>query len=273
MRIMLIALVTTALISPVMAQQEETRPEAPPQTQTAPSPASPSASDRRDQIRSELRDRVIQRLEQRLENFKSALRLTPEQEANWPAFESGVRDFVRLHAEQLSTMRDEPPTTPADRLRQRAERLALMSSALKHLADVEEAVYNKLSDAQKDRFRDLARMIRRPGTELEDRDQFSERDEFKERSSWRHPTGRRHMRDEDDEDSIERRPMWRGHMRDEDDENWRERHHMMWRGHMRDEDEDSRERRPMWRGHMRDEDDRGWGRECGFGHSRRDYRD
>jgi LTXXQ motif family protein len=256
MRIMLIALVTTALISPVMAQQEQTRPEAAPQTQTAPSPALPSASsDRRDQIRSELRDRVIQRLEQRLANFKSALRLTPEQETNWPAFESGVRNFVRLHAEQLSTMRDEPPTSPADRLRQRAERLASMSTALKHLADVEEAVYNKLSDAQKDRFRDLARMIRRPGTELEDRDQFSERDEFKERSSWRHPRWRRHMRDEDDEDSRERRPMWRGHMRDEDDENWRERHHM------------------IWRGHMRDDDDRGWGRECGFGHSRRDYRD
>ncbi|HSQ21145.1 MAG TPA: Spy/CpxP family protein refolding chaperone, partial [Blastocatellia bacterium] len=137
MRWMLMVLATTLLISPAMAQQDRSRP--------------PPASERREQTRSELRDRIMERFERGLADFKSELRLTPEQEANWSTFESGVRDFVRLHAEQLSTMRSELPTTPAERLRQRAERLASTSSALKRLADVEEALYTKLTDAQKER--------------------------------------------------------------------------------------------------------------------------
>ena len=112
MRFILVVLATTALISPVMAQQEQTRPATAPQTQAAPSatsqsaPTSSSASDRGDRIRSELRERIIERVEQRLADFKTALRLAPEQETRWPAFESGVRDFLRVRAEQLSTMRE-----------------------------------------------------------------------------------------------------------------------------------------------------------------------
>ena len=246
MRWMLMVLATTVLISPAMAKQDQSRPETAPQTQTT-----PPASERRDQIRSELRDRIMERFERGLADFKSALRLMPEQEANWSAFESGVRDFVRLHAEQLSTMRDERPTTPVERLRQRAERLASTSTALKRLADVEDALYTKLTDAQKDRFRDLAQLIRRPGLEPEDREQASERDEFQERDSWkyRYP---RHMRDEDDEDWRERHPMMRRHHEwDDDDDDWRDRRGM-WRDMMRrhhkwDDDEGSRDRQGMWR--------------------------
>ena len=228
MRWMLMALATIMLINPVMAQQDQSRPETAPQAQT-----SPPALDRRDQIRSELRNRIMQRFEQRLADFKSSLRLTPEQEANWSAFESGAHDFVRLRAEQVSTMQEELPTTSVERLRQRAEQLASTSSALKHLADVEEALYTKLTDAQKDRFRDMDRLIRRPAAELEDREQASERDEAQERDS---------------DSRRDRHPMWRRHMRDEDDEDWRERHHMMRRYHnWDDDDEDSRDRRGMWR--------------------------
>ena len=259
MRWMLVVLAITALISPAMAQQDQSRPETAPQTQTT-----PPVSERGDQIRSELRDRIMQRFEQRLADFKSALRLTPEQEANWSTFESGVRDFVRLRAEQLSTMRDERPTTPAERLRQRAERLASTSSALKRLADVEEALYTKLTDAQKERFRDdLAQFIRRPGSELEDREPASERGEVQERDSWkyRHPMSRRHMRDEDDEDWRHMMRQhhkwddddedWRDRRRDRDyrpDEDWRERHHMMRRHHKWDDDDEGpRDRQGMWR--------------------------
>src|SRR5512139_299801 len=98
MRWMLVVLAITALISPAMAQQDQSRPETAPQTQTTP------LVSEGDQIRSELRGRIMQRFEKRLDDFKGALRLTPEQEANWSAFESGVRDFVRLRGEQLSTM-------------------------------------------------------------------------------------------------------------------------------------------------------------------------
>jgi hypothetical protein len=227
MRWMLMVLAITVLISPVMAQQDQGRPETAPQTQTT-----PAAAERGDQTRSELRDRIMERFERGLADFKSALRLMPEQEANWSAFESGVRDFVRLHAEQLSTMRGERPTTPAERLRQRAERLASRSSALKRLADVEEALYTKLTDAQKERFRDdLAQLIRGPAPELEDREPASKRGEAQERDSWKY-----------------RHPMWHRHMRDDDDEDWRERHHMMRRHHEWDDDnEDWRDRRGMWR--------------------------
>lgn len=227
MRWMLMVLAITVLISPAMAQQDQGRPETAPQTQTT-----PPVSERGDQIRSELRDRIMERFQRGLADFKSALRLMPEQEANWSAFESGVRDFVRLHAEQLSTMRGERPTTPAERLRQRAERLASRSSALKRLADVEEALYTKLTDAQKERFRDdLAQLIRGPAPELEDREPASKRGEAQERDSWKY-----------------RHPMWRRHMRDDDDEDWRERHHMMRRHHEWDDDDDDwRDRRGMWR--------------------------
>ena len=219
MRFMLVILTTTALISPVMAQQGPIRSQTTPQTSTSqPSaPASPTSSDRRDQIRSELRDRIVQRLEQRLADFKDALRLTPEQEARWPAFESGLRDFLRLRAQQLSTLRDSQPSTPADRMRRWAETLAEMSSGLKRLADAEEALYTTLTDAQKDRFRDYVSVIRQPGTDLDDRDS-SEGDRFRERDRWSYQRRhwRHHMRDED-EDWRDRRDVRRHHMRDEED--------------------------------------------------------
>jgi len=263
MRFILVVLATTALISPVMAQQEQNRPATAPQTQTAPSATSQSApasaSDRGDRIRSELRERIIERVEQRLADFKTALRLAPEQETRWPAFESGVRDFLRVRAEQLSTMREAPPSTPADRLRRRADSLAAMSGALKRLADAEEPLYTTLSDAQKDRFRDFVWLIRRPGTELEDRDRFSEGDRFRDHDRWsyRYPT-RRHMRDEDDEDGRDRRDMMRRHRMSDDD--GRDRRDMMRRHHM--SDEDGRDRRDvMRRHHMSDEDGRDWNRQ------------
>ncbi|MGE5166218.1 MAG: hypothetical protein ACM3IH_19645, partial [Sphingobacteriales bacterium] len=98
--------------------------------------------------------------------------------------------------------------------------------------DVEEALYTKLTDAQKERFRDdLAQLIRGPAPELEDREPASKRGEAQERDSWKY-----------------RHPMWRRHMRDDDDEDWRERHHMMRRHHEWDDDDDDwRDRRGMWR--------------------------
>lgn len=257
MRFMLIVLATTALISPVMAQQQQNRSEtasesAPATSQSTPALPSPSfPSDRRDEIRSELRDRIVQRVEQRLGDFKNALRLTPEQEARWPAFESGVRDFIRLRAQQLATMRDSQPSTPADRMRQRAESLAAMSSTLKRLADAEDPLYATLTDAQKDRFRDFVWLVGRPGRDLEDRDS-SEGDRFRERDRWsyRHPHWRHHMRDEDEDCGDRREMMRRHHMRDEDDRD----------SHQQRTSRD-RDRRSMCHcdeDRLRDERDRSW---------------
>ena len=94
------------------------------------------------------------------------------------------------------------------------------------------ALHHAFSDAEKDRFRDdLAQLIRRPGPELEDREQASERGEAQERDSWKY-----------------RHPMSRRHMRDEDDEDWRERHHMMRQHHKWDDDDEGpRDRQGMWR--------------------------
>jgi hypothetical protein len=50
--------------------------------------------------------------------------------------------------------------SPFDRLGRRADRLAKTSSALKHVAEAGGPLYQSLDDAQKNRFKILARMLR-----------------------------------------------------------------------------------------------------------------
>ena len=48
-------------------------------------------------------------------------RLTPEQEKNWPAFETAARDFGKLRRERFEARRNEqPPASPVERLRRGA---------------------------------------------------------------------------------------------------------------------------------------------------------
>jgi zinc resistance-associated protein len=93
--------------------------------------------------------------------LKAGLRLTPDQEKNWPAFETALRDVVKMHQERFASMRRDEPRTddPVVRLRRQAEMMSNTGATLKRLADAQEPLYQSLDDSQKNRFRILARIL------------------------------------------------------------------------------------------------------------------
>jgi hypothetical protein len=104
----------------------------------------------------------------RIAALKAGLELTPDQAKNWSPFEQAVRELAQLRIQQAQARRqrrqqlqqsDNAPG-PFDRLGQRADNLAKTSAALKKVADAGAPLYQSLTDAQKGRFRVLARMLR-----------------------------------------------------------------------------------------------------------------
>jgi LTXXQ motif family protein len=100
----------------------------------------------------------------RIAALKAGLELTPDQAKNWPMFEQALRDMAQLRA-QLRAAREAreqnpTPTTPFELMTRRADNMAKVSAALKHIADAGTPLYQSLNDAQKERFEKLARMLR-----------------------------------------------------------------------------------------------------------------
>ncbi|MGA8697403.1 MAG: Spy/CpxP family protein refolding chaperone [Xanthobacteraceae bacterium] len=100
----------------------------------------------------------------RIAALKAGLELTPDQAKNWPAFEQALRDMAQVRG-QIRAVRDAhqqnpAPTTPFERMTQRADNMAKTSAALKRVADAGTPLYQTLDDAQKERFQKLARMLR-----------------------------------------------------------------------------------------------------------------
>jgi hypothetical protein len=100
----------------------------------------------------------------RIAALKAGLELTPDQAKNWSPFEQAMRELAQLRiqraqARQQVQQRDNA-SGPFDRLGQRADNLAKTGAALKKVADAGAPLYQSLTDAQKGRFRVLARMLR-----------------------------------------------------------------------------------------------------------------
>ena len=100
----------------------------------------------------------------RIAALKAGLELTSDQAKNWSPFEQAVRELAQLRIQQAQARQqlrqsDNAPG-PFDRLGQRADNLAKTSAALKKVADTGAPLYQSLTDAQKGRFRVLARMLR-----------------------------------------------------------------------------------------------------------------
>jgi hypothetical protein len=93
----------------------------------------------------------------RIAALKAGLKLTPDQEKNWPAYEAALRNLAKLRVERYQEQKSE---NPVERLRQRAEDLSSASAALKQLADAEEPLLDSLDDAQKHRLATFARVAR-----------------------------------------------------------------------------------------------------------------
>ena len=88
----------------------------------------------------------------RIAALKTALRLTPEQEKNWPAVEQALRDISKERLARRAARGTTQPVDATERLRDRADALAARAAALRRLADAEKPLYQSLDEAQKRRF-------------------------------------------------------------------------------------------------------------------------
>jgi zinc resistance-associated protein len=104
----------------------------------------------------------------RIAALKAGLELNADQAKNWPALEQALHDLAQLridrkrareNADQSGTA-SATPATPFERLAKRADRMAKAGAALKRVADAGAPLYASLNDAQKNRFKILARMLR-----------------------------------------------------------------------------------------------------------------
>jgi LTXXQ motif family protein len=174
-----------------------------------------------------------------LASLKQRLRLTPEQEKNWSAFESAYRALSDYRRERMKVRQGQGlPSDPAERMRQRAESLTGMGAALARLADAEAPLYGSLSDDQKRQFAALS-----PG--LAFRSEMQRRQNDDDLDTHRDGRGSAGSYDRDD--------RARRHRGEDDRAGWRGRDERDGRGWREGDDYD----RPGWRG--RDErDSRGW---------------
>jgi zinc resistance-associated protein len=100
-------------------------------------------------------------MDARIAALKAGLKLTSDQEKNWPTFESAIRDIAKAREERWAMRQQQQPVAdPVERLQQRADALSKLATSLKGLADAEGPLYKSLDDAQKHRFEILAQGLR-----------------------------------------------------------------------------------------------------------------
>jgi hypothetical protein len=108
--------------------------------------------------------------EARIAALKAGLKLTAEQEKNWPAVEAAIRGLAKQRADRIAEVRAQrearsrdarrPRRDTIERLRRSASEMNTRAAALTRLADAAEPLYNSLDEGQKHRFALLLRMGR-----------------------------------------------------------------------------------------------------------------
>ena len=96
----------------------------------------------------------------RIAAVHAGLKLTPDQEKLWPPVEAAVRDLVKLRIERsearMTAWREaegqQKPEDPVAHLRERADAMAAMSTAMKKVADAADPLYKALDEDQKRRL-------------------------------------------------------------------------------------------------------------------------
>jgi hypothetical protein len=123
----------------------------------------------------------------RIAGMKAGLRLTPDQEKNWPAFESAYRGLAKLRMDRIAAMREarqrrrqsndrsgeqgseqnrdqgrsqERSGNMVEFMQRRADAMVKGANAFKLFAAAAAPLYQSLDDGQKRRFGVLARMLR-----------------------------------------------------------------------------------------------------------------
>jgi zinc resistance-associated protein len=95
----------------------------------------------------------------RVAALHAGLKLNADQEKNWPAVESALRDLAKQRSQWFSARASaDRPKDPVERLNLRAETMEQRGAALKKLADAAGPLYKSLDEAQKHRFVVLARL-------------------------------------------------------------------------------------------------------------------
>jgi len=95
----------------------------------------------------------------RIAALHTGLKLTPDQEKNWPAVETALRDMAKQRSERFAARASaDKPKDPVVRMATRATMMTERGASLKKLADAEAPLYQSLDEAQKHRFTILARL-------------------------------------------------------------------------------------------------------------------
>jgi zinc resistance-associated protein len=95
----------------------------------------------------------------RIAALHAGLNLKAEQQKNWPAVESALRDLAKQRSERFAARASaDRPKDAVERLALRANVLSRRGAALKKLADAAGPLYKSLDEAQQHRFVVLARL-------------------------------------------------------------------------------------------------------------------
>ncbi len=104
----------------------------------------------------------------RIAGLKAGLKLSAEQEKNWPAVEAAIRTLAKQRADRFAERRAQPRDDARQRpdaiarLRGGADAMTQRAATLKQLADAAEPLYKSLDEGQKRRFTMLLRMGQGP---------------------------------------------------------------------------------------------------------------
>jgi len=100
-------------------------------------------------------------LDAHLAGMKAGLKLTDEQAAKWPAFETAIRDAAKARADRSLQARERvgaaTPPNPLERMSMMADHLDKNATELRAVADAGRPLYDSLSDTQKHDFGPLMR--------------------------------------------------------------------------------------------------------------------
>jgi len=95
----------------------------------------------------------------RIAALHAGLQLTPEQEKNWPAVETALKDLAKQRTNRFAAgVSAAKPKTPIERLALRAQALTSRAAALKKVADAAGPLYASLNADQQHRFVILAQL-------------------------------------------------------------------------------------------------------------------
>ena len=95
----------------------------------------------------------------RIAALHAGLKLTAEQEKNWPAVESALRDLAKQRSARFAARASaDRPKDQVERLALRADVMTQRGAALKKLADAAGPFYKSLDEGQQHRFVMLARL-------------------------------------------------------------------------------------------------------------------